>query len=369
MDKVPLEIRRKVLIRGVNWVGDAIMVTPALRQLRHWFAGSHITLLVRPWVAAVYENNPDIDELWIEDDSASIGAFLSVARRIRHERFDFGIALTNSFRSAALLAMGQVKHRIGFARGWRSFMLTRAVELDDDILNVHQVYYYLRLIEWLRDEKVEAPKLVLEPNDRRRAEADAILSERGIRPRRMLIGIAPGSINSTAKRWLPERFAQLADRFQRETGAEVLLLGSEKESAVLAEVGNLCESTVHNLSGSVDLAQLIAVMERLDLFIGNDSGAMHIAAALRVPCVSIFGPTEFNTTYPFSISAKIVRSNVDCSPCMLRTCPIDHRCMTRVSVDEVVEMVAELAGAINERMSMHGRSRRDKVAGEAASSG
>lgn len=369
MDTVPIEIRRKVLIRGVNWVGDAIMVTPALRQLRHWFAGSHITLLVRPWVAAVYENNPDIDELWIEDDSASIGAFIAVARKIRNERFDFGIVLTNSFRSAALLAMGQIKHRVGFARGWRSFLLTRTVKLDDEILNVHQVYYYLHLIEWLRDEKVEAPRLVLETNDRRRAEAEAILSEQGIRPGRMLIGIAPGSINSTAKRWLPDRFAQLADRFQGETGAEVLLLGSEKESAVLEEVEKLCGSTVHNLSGSVDLAQLIAVIERLDLFIGNDSGAMHVAAALGVPCVSIFGPTEFNTTYPFSISAKIVRSNVDCSPCMMRTCPIDHRCMTRVSVNEVVEMVAELSEAIKERMALHGRIRRGKADRGAAASG
>lgn len=347
---IPLEIRRRVLVRGLNWVGDAIIATPALTRLRRAFEGSHITLLVRPWVAAVYEHNPDIDELWIEDDSASMGALVSVARRIRKGNFDFGIALPNSFRSALLMALGGVKHRVGYATARRSMLLTKAIPIDPKILDIHQVHYYLGLVDWLSDAPPDPPRLVLAPGEKERTEIAEMLRKREVEESRMLIGLAPGSINSTAKRWLPERFAELADRFRREVKAEVLLLGSGKELEVLQTVENLCKEPVINLGGEMSLSQVIALFERLHAFVGNDSGAMHIAAASGVPTVAIFGPTDWKTTAPFSSKARIVRHPVDCSPCMLRTCPIQHPCMTGVGVNDVARSFAELAGEIKARM-------------------
>lgn len=347
---IPLEVRRRVFVRGVNWVGDAIMATPALRELRRTFAGSHITLMVRPWVAAVYEHSPDIDELWAMDDSTSTKNFLAAVKRVRQGKFDFGIAFNNSTRSALLMAMGQIKHRIGHARGSRSIFLTNKISVPAALLKAHEVHYYLNLVNWLGDEKPEPPKLVLIPGETEWTEAAAILKQRGIQSGKMWIGIAPGAINSEAKLWLPERYAELADRFHREAKAEVMLLGSEKEKKTLDKVEGLCKTPVCNLAGALNLGQVIALMSRLHAFIGNDSGAMHIAAALGLPTVAIFGPTNWETTAPFSQKAKLVRHAVECSPCMLRTCPIDHPCMTGIHVEDVVRSFSELAPEIKLRM-------------------
>ncbi len=347
---VPLDIRERVFIRGLNWVGDAILATPSLHKLRKAFQGSHITLMVRPWVAAIYEHNPDIDELWIEDDSASTAAFLRVVKRVRKARFNFGITLPNSFRSALLMAMGQIKHRVGYARGKRSMLFTRPVPLDPKLLEEHQVHYYLHLIDWLTEQKPEPPKLVLRSGDAEREQIVHMAEERGWKEWRMWVGIAPGSINSTAKRWLPERFAELADRLATEAKAQVFLLGSKSEKDVIDKVASLCKTPVVNLGGELSLAQLIPFMERLHAFIGNDSGAMHVAAAIDLPTLAIFGPTDWRTTAPFSSRAKILRHEVECSPCMLRTCPISHPCMTGVEVEQVVRSFAELAPLIKARI-------------------
>ena len=342
---IALDARRRVFIKGLNWVGDAILATPMLRQLRRTFAGSHVTLMVRPWVAAIYEHSPDIDELWIADDSASWGEFLSAARRVRDGRFDFGVALPNSFRSALLLALGRVKHRVGFRRGGRSLFLTHPIALPAELLKQHQVHYYMRLIEWAIDGKPDPPKLVLRAGEKERGEIVAMLREFGVEPDAPRIGIAPGSINSAAKRWLPERFAAVADRLHDEGRGRVFLLGSAAERDVAGEVERHCRTPVINTAGRMSLGRMIAFMEGAKAFVGNDAGAMHVAAALGVPTVAVFGPTEWMTTAPFSRAARIVREPVDCSPCMLRECPIDHRCMTRVQVDDVMKALGELRAA------------------------
>lgn len=352
---IPLEVRRKVVVRGVNWVGDSVIATPALRRLRRAFKDSHITLIVRPWCAAIYEHSPDIDDLWVHDDSTTKG-LLQTAARMRKEKFDFGIALNNSFRSALLLTLGQVKRRVGYARSKRSLLLTKALPLDKKLLEDHEVYYYLNLVNWLSDEKPDAPQLVLVPGDREWQEASAILKERGVQGGRMWIGIAPGAINSEAKLWLPERFAALADRFHNEAKAEVMLLGSASEKKVLDKVESLCKTPVCNLAGVMNLGQTIALMSRLHAFVGNDSGAMHMAAGLGVPTVAIFGPTNWKTTAPFSTKSRIVRHQVDCQPCMLRDCPIDHPCMTGVSVEDVVRSFSELANEVKARMKTQPQS-------------
>lgn len=349
---IPLEVRGNIFVKGLNWVGDAIIATPALRRLRKGFPDSRITLMVRPWVAAVYEHNPDIDELWVMDDSAE---FFAAARRVRKGKFTLGIALPNSFRSAALMALGQIPHRVGYSRGARSLLLTRRVTIDPKIMGQNQVYYYLHLIDWMFDQKMEVPKLVLNSGEKERESVAKLLRERGIEAGRPWIGVAPGSINSDAKRWPAERYADLCDRLVQGMKARVFLLGSPQEKRVVDQVASLCKEPIENMVGEIGLGELIAFMERLHAFIGNDSGAMHVAAALDVPTVAIFGPTEWTTTAPFTTKSKIVRHAVECAPCMLRACPLKgavrHQCMTKIEATDVIKGLAELAPHVKARMA------------------
>lgn len=342
----PMKIRTdrplNIFVKGLNWVGDAIISTPTLTHLRHCYPDAKITLMVRPWVAAVYEHNPDINDLWVHDDAASLGAFLKAVNMVRMGRFSIGVALPNSLRSAMLLYAGNIPYRFGFKRGGRSLLLNRGVAVKDEYLEEHQVFYYLHILEEICGKPSQRAHLVLRPGEVEREEVRRLLAQMGLDRGRPLIGIAPGSINSNAKRWLPERFAALADRLAKETGAEILLLGSGKEKEVLDRVATQCEVVVHNVGGKVNLAQAIALTERLAGLVCNDSGSMHIGAAMRIPTVAVFGPTEFNTTYPFSNLATLVRKDTDCAPCMLRECPIDHRCMTGVEVDEVFEALKKM---------------------------
>jgi heptosyltransferase-2 len=335
----------RFFIKGLNWVGDAVMATPAIAHVRQSFRNAHITLMVRPWVAAVYENNPDIDRLWVIDDSASMAAFFKAIRMVRRERFDVGIALPNSQRAALLLRLAGIRQRYGFRLNFaRGLMLNRAIALDPKLLASHQAYYYLGMLWPLCGQPPKIARQVLHPGDLEREEVAAHLRQLGLDRGQPLVGIAPGSINSSAKRWPAERFAALADRIDAEMGASVLLLGSAKERDVLDRVETLCHARVHNLGGSLNLAQGIALIDRLDGMATNDAGGMHIAAALNVPTVAIFGPTEWDSTYPLSPVARVVRKEgIPCAPCMLRECPIEgHPCMTGVDVETVYRQLEVL---------------------------
>jgi heptosyltransferase-2 len=335
----------KIFIKGLNWVGDAIMATPTLTHLRQQLPRAEITMMVRPWVAPVYEHNPDIDQLWVHDDAASFGEFLEAVRMVRRENFDVGIAFPNSLRSALMLKWGGVRQRYGYLnRFGRGFLLNHPVTVKPEALSGHQVYYYMNLLETLCGIPRKAPDQRFVCGDLEREEVDRLLLELGLDRGQRLVGIAPGSINSTAKRWPAERFAQAADGLVGEMKASVLLLGSAREQDVLDRVESLCRAKVFNLAGKINLGQLAALVDRLDGLVTNDSGGMHVAAALQVPTVAIFGPTEWNTTYPFSPVARVVRKEgVPCAPCMLRECPINgHPCMTGVTVETVLATLHNL---------------------------
>lgn len=334
---------RRIFVKGLNWVGDAVISTPALAHIRRAHPAAVITLMVRPWVAPVFEHNPDINDLWAHDDAESTSAFFKAVQMVRSGRFDVGFAFPNSFRSALLLFLGNVKWRIGYNVGGRAPLLNGRIELDPARLKLHQVFHYLGLTEDLCGPVGKTTRLVLNPGEIEQEEIKLLLKRRGLDRGRPLIGIAPGSINSVAKRWPAERFAELADRLVGEQNAEIVLLGGTPEKTVLDRVASLCKAKVHNLVGEVSLSQSIALIQRLSALISNDSGAMHIGAALGVPTLAIFGPTEFDATYPFSKRAKILRKEgIDCAPCMLRECPIDHRCMTAIGVDDVIAALKNL---------------------------
>lgn len=332
---------KRIIVRGTNWVGDAMMTLPALRELRRLFPDAHITLATRSWARGLFFGAEFIDELQIQD-GRGIRSFLQQLRAWRKGQFDLAILLTNSFASALVAALAGIPARIGYASDGRARLLTRAIELPEWRSSRHEVFYYLRIVaelEWLftkRQTFLEVqPDASLEVSDRRTEEARYFLRRQGVTEERPVIALCPGSINSRAKRWPAESYAVLADRFVDTLGAQVLLVGSQQELDVSRHVANRMHNKPLVLTGKTDIAQLVAILSLCDLLISNDTGPAHIAAALGRPTLVIFGPTNPLTTRPFSPFAEIIRHPPDCAPCMLRDCPIDHRCMTAITPDEV----------------------------------
>ena len=345
----------RILIRSANWIGDAIVTTPAIRALRRKFPRTRLALMCRPWVAPIFEHNPDIDEVVCRDDKFLGSGFLPVVRSIRRGRFDLGVLFPNSFGSALALWAGGVKKRVGYATDGRRFLLTDPVPVTAEILKVHMVEYYLNILRDLLDVEKAGKTLVLHAGAKERAEVAIRLSEHGIQPDDRLIGVNPGSTNGTAKRWLPERYAALSGHLTREYGLKVVVTGSPAEAELGEQVARMAREPAVNLAGKLTLAQSIALMERLSLFITNDSGAMHVASAMGVRIVAVFGSTDWIRTPPWSDRALLVRKPIACAPCMLRDCPHEHECMTAIEVSDVLEAVEKQLHAAGMLRSAEGK--------------
>jgi heptosyltransferase-2 len=333
----------KILIRGANWIGDAVMTIPAMRELRRLFPEAEITLYTRPWAEGIFRDAEFIDDIDSIDISGSrLRSTFDEAKRLRAENYDLAVLFPNSFESAAVVRLAGVERRFGYARDARSLLLSDPIETPAWKDERHQVYYYLNIVaeierrmldtETVRDDSADTE---LNVNEVRRADARAVLLNFGCDVEKPIVAFGAGSTNSMAKRWGEEKFALLGDRLQSELGADLLLLGSPDESDVSARVSAFSTATFVDLTGKTDLALATAILSEVDLFVSNDMGLAHIAAAVGTKTLVIFGPTIDTTTRPFASNAEIIRHDVECSPCMLRECPIDHRCMTRVTVDDV----------------------------------
>jgi heptosyltransferase-2 len=342
-----------VVVRGTNWVGDAVMTVPALLELRRVLPRAHITLATRPWAEGLFRDADFLDDILIYDrPRRSPGALLRQVREWRRRSFDMAILFQNAFEAAAIAGLARVPLRVGYPTDGRRPLLTHPLSLPSWRSERHEVFYYLNIVSELerllygasRVEEHE-PRFMLGVSEERKRDALRILSRYGARGGRKLVALCPGSTNSRAKRWPAERFAALADRLIEEMYAEVLLVGSTDEAEVSREVARLMRHKPLMLTGETDLSQLTAILSLVDLLVTNDTGPAHIAAALGRPALVIFGPTDPRTTRPFSASAEVVRRPPDCAPCMLRDCPIDHRCMTAISHEEVLERASRIMNA------------------------
>jgi heptosyltransferase II len=340
----------RVVVRGVNWVGDAVMTVPALRELRRVLPGAHITLATRPWAEGLFADADFLDDLLVYERRPR--RLRDVARQVREwraRRFDLALLFQNAFEAALISRAARVPLRVGYATDGRRALLTHPLPVPGWRSERHEVFYYLNLVAHLERALYGAtsvegrePRFDLEVSEARKAEARATLAALGVRLVRPLVALCPGSTNSRAKRWPAERYGALGDRLIREAGAEVLLVGSADELEVSREVEALMAERPHVLTGRTNLAQAVAALSLVDLLVTNDTGPAHIASALGRPTVVIFGPTDPRTTRPYAASAEILRRPPDCAPCMLRDCPIDHRCMTAISPDEVFERAAAM---------------------------
>ncbi len=332
----------KILIRATNWVGDAILAIPALRAIRKRWPDAKITILARAYVADIYRYQNLANNLLSYDAQGVHRGWRGrerLAQELRAKQFDLAILLQNAFDAAWLAWRARIPERVGYARDARSLLLTRAIRVPrPGEIPPHEQFYYLELLRragWLAALPDNSDiSFNCEVFNRREAE-DSLLAA-GARPSVLRIAIGAGASYGSAKCWPPERFAELANQLMSRFDVEVILFGTVAEESTSNAIAAGMRRAPVNLTGKTSVADLPALLSRCHLFIGNDSGAMHVAAAVGLPVVAIFGPTDPYGTAPVTPRRTIIQEKSYCSPCFLRRCPIDHRCMKSIAPDAVV---------------------------------
>jgi heptosyltransferase-2 len=333
----------RILVRGPNWLGDAVMCEPALRQLRAIFPEAEITLLVKSAIADLLAEHPAVNRTLVYDDRgrhAGLSGKWTLAGVLRRHRFHLAILFQNAFEAALISFVAGIPKRFGYATDGRSLLLTDPVARPSGNHPTHQVDYYWDMLKPLGGHgSPPSPRLFVTLEES--AAMAARLADAGIGPSDRVIGLNPGSTYGHAKRWLPGRYAEAVNRLLKEmqepAGAKVgvAILGAKGEEQLGQEIAAQIKTRTVVCSGQTTVREMMALVKRCELFLTNDTGPMHVAAAFSVPLVAVFGPTDWQTTSPYGVDAKLVRQPVSCSPCLLRECPIDHRCMTGVTVDQV----------------------------------
>jgi heptosyltransferase-2 len=345
----------KILVRATNWVGDAIMALPALRALRRRFPEAHIAVVARPYVADIYRHQAVCDELIPYDSRGPEGGFSGrerLAGELRAQGFEVALLLQNAFDAAWLAWRAGIPERIGYARDGRSLILTKAVPVPKrGEIPAHEQFYYLELLRragWLDDLSGETSISLTVASESRQQAGESLLAA-GSRPRVFRIAIGAGASYGSAKCWPPERFAEAANRLTEHFDADVVLFGAVAEKAVSSAIVAAMRRPPIDLTGKTLIADLPALLSQCHLFIGNDSGAMHVAAAVGLPVVAVFGPTDPQGTAPVTPRCAIVQEKPYCSPCFLRRCPTDHRCMLGVAPVAVAAAARSLVSSLEVR--------------------
>ena len=345
----PLGEVRKILIRSANWVGDAVMSLPALASVRQSFPRAEIFILAKPWVADLFKDSPEINRVILYQSPGIHEGFRGkwkLARELKLERFDLALHLPNSFESALISFLAGIPQRAGYNTDGRGIILTHRVPVNGKVKKGHQVEYYLHLLRSLGFQPAEGiPALKTSP--KLLEDAEGILESNGVKKSDPVIGVSPGAQYGSAKEWFPERYGELADRISREMGARIIILGSTGDRLVASQICRKTGPGAIDLTGKTTLAQAIGIIARCRVFITNDSGLMHVASALRVPLVAIFGSTDPLRTGPLSKNSRVLYKSIPCAPCLKTECPEDRKCMELITVDEVYEEVKRIWNLTN----------------------
>ena len=329
---------QNILIRMPNWLGDAVMATPILADVRARYPLATLTALCQGGVGSLLFGNPHLNEIftfsrpsgWLHRQEHR-----DLIERIRQGHYDLGVLLPNSLSSAWVLWRGNVKRRIGFARDGRRFLLTDPVPFPKCAGQEHLVNTYKRLLAPLQISlSTTAPQLFVTAEERLAAEL--LLKQHHIPSGAPIVGINPGAAYGSAKCWLPDRFRSVIEKLMQHPRLYVICFGDQTGAALVHEICARMPTRVINLAASTNLRQLIALIQRCNVFLTNDSGPMHIVAALKTPLVALFGSTNEIATGPYE-HGVVIHKHVECSPCYKRTCPIDFRCMKRIEADEVYQ--------------------------------
>ena len=331
---------RNIIVRMPNWIGDLVMATPVLSDLRKAYPEARITAMCRSPVCELLKEDPEIDELFCFSKASGLSRReerRNIIEKLRNGGYDLGILLTHSFSSAWWFWLGRVQNRVGYQSNARNFLLTQSLPFPKKMENQHLVTTYKMLLEPLGISLSNTPpRLYLNPGEIKNARS--LLKKYQIPEGATVIGINPGAAYGTAKCWIPERFRAVTEKLLKNTDVYIVYFG---DLATVNLVNELCAelpSRVINLAGRTSLRELSALISVCDLLLTNDSGPMHIADALGVPIVALFGSTSEVITGPYR-SGTVIHKHVQCSPCYQRVCPIDFRCMKQIETDEVYEAV------------------------------
>jgi len=333
-----------LLVRGVNWIGDAVMTLPALHALKRANPAARISLLVKPWVSPLFEHDPHVDEI-IQYENAFGGLMgkVRLAASLRARRFSAAVLFQNAFDAALIAFLAGIPERIGYSRDGRRLLLTKAVPFDRCAQGLHHIDYYMNLLERAGFEVKGRPPWIYLLTDER-LEARRRLSDL----KRPVIGLNPGATYGSSKRWRPARFAEVAERVVEELNGSVVIFGGPSEEAICREImasmsDRVAGSRVLPLAGKTGLRELAAMISECDVLLTNDSGPMHIGYAVGTPLVALFGSTSAEATGPAGCGSIVITGNAECSPCFERECRAGKRlCMDHIGVDGVVASVGSL---------------------------
>jgi heptosyltransferase-2 len=353
----------RILVRGVNWLGDAIMTTPALIRLREAKPQAHIALLTPAKLAELWQHHPAVDEVISIERSDTL---ICVAKRIRRGRFDTAVLFPNSPRSAMEVYLARVRERIGMARPWRTWTLTKPVPnrteagagtrrrsaaevrrfiqeqptkpRDSLPASAHQVHDYLRIVEALGANATPLPPAIHVTA----TEVGAIRARFGAIEGKAVLGLNPGAEYGPAKRWPEERFVETARRVTAQINCQCWIFGGAGDVAVAERIAAAVGKGAQSLAGKTSLRELCAALKACAVVLTNDTGPMHVAAAVDTPVVVPFGSTSPELTgpgWPAGNGHELIHGEAPCAPCFRRTCPIDFRCMTSIGVERAAEAV------------------------------
>ncbi|MCE5334261.1 MAG: lipopolysaccharide heptosyltransferase II [Desulfobacteraceae bacterium] len=331
---------RKILVRSTNWIGDAVMTTPAMGAVRSAFPSAEIVLLANPLVSELMSPHPYCDRVIVYDKKGRHGGVRGLWRLcagLARERFDLAVLFQNAIEAAIIARLARIPVRAGYSTDGRGFLLTHSVPVTREVRSLHHTAYYLNLLQNLGIAP-SGSGLRLQTTEPERAWAADTLGPGS------WAAINPGAAYGAAKRWYPERFARVADRLASEFGFSILLVGGPGEVPIGMEIERETGACPENMIGGTSVRRMMALLERMDLVVTNDSGPMHVAAAFDRPVAALFGPTDHTTTSPLCSRHRIVRKDIECAPCLKRECPTDHRCMAEISVEDVIEAVRDVLG-------------------------
>jgi heptosyltransferase-2 len=334
---------QKIIVRMPNWLGDMVMATPILTDLRlHWPAVK-ITVLCQSTLSPLLQEDPRIDHLLTFNRPRGWFSRIfhkEVVQLLQKNQYDVGILLPNSFSSAWWFWLGNVHNRIGYATHWRSCLLDHTIHFSAQQESEHLVAKYKQLLGPLGIPlSTSSPSLFL--SEKELTDTNHLLTEYGINASDIVIGVHPGAAYGSAKCWPPAYFQELIHRLLDFPQLKILFLGDKGSVPLIQTICSGCPERVVNLSGKTSLRQLMALIKRSQLFLTNDSGPMHVASALHTPLIALFGSTNEITTGPYN-GGVVIHKHVACSPCYRRECPIDFRCMKNITVDEVYREAVRL---------------------------
>lgn len=335
-----------ILIRSTNWIGDAVMTLPAVAAIRNTFPRARITILAKPWVAELFELCPDIDEIMLFHSPGvhdALSGKWRLAGEIRKKQFDAAVLLQNAIEAAIIVFLAGIPVRAGYNSDGRGLLLTHSVRRTKTIREVHQTDYYLEMVKALGCRPA-GKEIHLRCGREYDPLAETVIKRHGLADDGLLVGMAPGAAYGPAKKWFPERFASVADKLVNKFSAQIVLFGSSGDNDTAAEVQARATYPMADLTGKTGLKEAMALMTRCRLFISNDSGLMHVAAALGVPTIAVFGSTNPVTTSPPGRNHIIIHKDIPCSPCLKPDCPTDFRCMDLIGVDDVYEAAVRMLG-------------------------